>query len=236
MISSTDPDYLDTKLVKQGAKRMDPLFQELAGWIDQQFDTTVLNIYYDKIKFDKNRPRLSVIFEYYGDSRKFLDSLGNFDSNKQQAIAEKFNELLSVKHTSGKGLVARLLAKLTVSKFDTKRLLVIFDEFEPVARHEANFSIPKAAIERFKQEWASKHVWEIYREFETTIFFFHTDKQMEEAKADGTTQVMTQQYFDMLKKYDVFDYFNADSYSLAFDSKENFDANYESNWFYYSRR
>ena len=62
MIVSTEPDYLDTKLVKQGVKKLDPVFQELADWIHQKFDTKVLNIYYDKIDTDKDRPRLSIIF------------------------------------------------------------------------------------------------------------------------------------------------------------------------------
>jgi hypothetical protein len=39
MIVSSDPDYLDTKLVKQGIKKLDPTFQELADWININFET-----------------------------------------------------------------------------------------------------------------------------------------------------------------------------------------------------
>jgi len=83
---------------------------------------------------------------------------------------------------------------------------------------------------------ASKNVWEVYREFATTTYFFYTDKQIEDYINDGTTETMRQQYFDLLKKYDEFDYIKPDTYLLTFDSKENFDKSFESNWFYYSRR
>ncbi|MBP8115080.1 MAG: hypothetical protein KAY50_06975 [Chitinophagaceae bacterium] len=236
MIVSTDPDYLDTKLVKQGLKKLDPIFQELADWINQKFDTLVLNIYFNKIEVDKNRPRLSIIFEYYHDAIKFRDQIGNFDSNKQIMVAEKFKQILSKNTNTNNHLFARLFNKLKPSKFDTEKLLVIFDEFEPVAREEVNAKIPQTEIDRLKQEIASKNVWEIYREFATTTYFFYTDKQIEDYITDGTTQIMTQQYFDILKKYDEFDYIKPDTYFLTFDSKENFDKNFEGNWFWYSRR
>ena len=236
MIVSTDPDYLDTKLVKQGVKTLDPVFQELADWINQKFDTPVLNIYYHKIEVHTNTPRLNIIFEYYHDSIKYRDQIGNFDSGKQMMVAAKFKQILSGNTYANNNFFARIFNKLKALKFDTEKPLVIFDEFEPVAREEINAKIPQKEIDRLKQELASKNVWEIYREFATTTYFFYTDKQIEDYKTDGTTQKMTQQYFDILKKYDEFDYIKSDTNFLAFDSKENFDKNFESNWFWYSRR
>ena len=236
MIVSTDPDYLDTKLVKQGVKKLDSIFQELADWINQKFDTPVLNIYYDKIDVDKNRPRLSIIFEYYQSVQKFRDQIGNYETEKQNLIANQFRQVLKSKLIPSRIFFDRLFKKSYASQFDTDRLLVIFTAFEPIAREEVNHKIPQAEIDNLKQELTSKNVWEIYREFATTTYFFYTDKQIEDYKADGTTQMMTQQYFDILKKYDEFDYIKPDTYFLTFDSKENFDRNFESNWFYYSRR
>ena len=87
-----------------------------------------------------------------------------------------------------------------------------------------------------KHELNSKNIWEIYREFETTTFFFYTDKQLEQYLTDGTTEFLKKKYLDLLKKYDEFGYFNESIDFLNFDSKENFDQTYQSNWFYYSRR
>lgn len=236
MIVSTDPDYLDTKLVKQGVKKLDTIFQELADWINQKFDTPVLNIYYDKIDVDKNRPRLSIIFEYYQSVEKFRDQIGNYETEKQNLIADQFRQILKRKLIPSRSLFDRFFKNSYASQFDTDRLLVIYTAFEPIAREEVNHKIPQTEIDNLKQELTSLNVWEIYREFATTTYFFYTDKQIEDYKADGTTQMMTQQYFDILKKYDKFDYIKPDTYFLTFDSKENFDKNFESNWFWYSKR
>lgn len=235
MIVSTDPDYLDTKLLKQGKKQLDPIFKKLADWIYQKFDTPVLNIYYDKIDTDKNRPRLSIIFEYYHNVEKFRNHIGNYDTEKQNLIADQFKRILKNKSTPTQSLFVRLFKK-SQTPFYIDRLLVIFTAFEPIAREEVNHKIPQSEIEKLKQELAAKNVWEIYREFETTTYFFYTDEQIEDYKRDGTTDTMRKQYFDLLKKYDEFEYIKPDTYFLSFDSKENFDKNFESNWFWYSRR
>jgi hypothetical protein len=236
MIVSSDPDYSDTKLVKQGRKQLEPAFQELADWISEEFGTKPLNIYYDKIEIDKNRPRLNIIFEYYDSVPKFRDKIGNYDSAKQKMIADKFRQILVSEVGTNGNYFSRLFKKVEPPTYDTDRLLVIFDAFEPIAREEVNGKIPKATIENLKHELKSKNIWEIYPEFASTTYFFHTDQQIEDAKTNGTTEVMKKQYFDLLKKYDEFDYFKPDTYFLTFDSKENFDKTYQGNWFYYSRR
>ena len=236
MIVSTDPDYLDTKLVKQGVKQLDPIFQELSDWINKKFDTPVLNIYYDKIDTDKDRPRLRIIFEYYQNVEKFRDGIGNYETEKQNLIAAQFKLILKIKKIPRQSMFDRLFKKSQASRFDTDRLLVIFTGFDRIAIEEVNHKIPQSQIDKLKQELTSKNVWEVYREFATTTYFFYTDKQIEDYKIDGTTEILKQQYFDILKKYDEFNYINKDSYFLTFDSKENFDKNFKSNWFWYSRR
>lgn len=236
MISPTDPDYLDTKLVKQEIKQLTPIYQELADWILQRFDVEVLNIYYDKINTDKSRPRLSIIFEYGQDAEKLKDQIGNFDSKKQDLIADQFRKIVKNKSIKSPNLFERFFIKSNSDQFDTDRLLVVFTDFEPVARIEANRKIPQVEIDRLKQEWALKHVWEIYREFSMTTFFFYMESQMEEYQKDGTTEKMKQQYYMLLKQYDEFDYIKPYTDFLVFDSKENFDRSFRSSWFYYSRR
>jgi hypothetical protein len=236
MIVSSDPDYFDTKLVKQGKKHLEPVFQELADWIFETFGSRPLNVYYDKIEVDKNRPRLSIIFEHYEDVPKFRDKIGNYDSEKQKVIADKFRQLLKGGANANGNYFSRLFKKAEHSIYNTDRLLVIFTAFEPIAREETNGKIPKATIEKLKTELKSKNIWEIYPEFASTTYFFYTDQQIEEAKGNGTTEMMKKQYYDLLKKYDEFDYVKPDTFFLTFDSKENFDKTYQGNWFYYSRR
>lgn len=167
---------------------------------------------------------------------KFRDKFGNYDSAKQTIIADKFREILNRQGETDGNYFSRLFAKEHLQKYDTKRLLVIFAAFEPIAREEVNEKIPKETIDILKKKLASENIWEIYRQFSLTTYFFYTDKQIDEAKKNGTTEKMKQQYFEILKQHDEFDYIKRDTYFLTFDSKENFEKTYEGNWFYYARR
>ena len=72
--------------------------------------------------------------------------------------------------------------------------MIIFDAFEPIAREEINNNIPQIEIDNLKNEFMSKNIWEIYREFEATTFFFYTAKQIEDYTKDSTTKILKQQY------------------------------------------
>jgi hypothetical protein len=234
MVVSTDPDYIETKIIKRGHKQLDPIFQRLADWIDQTYGTPVLNIYYDKIEVDKNRPRLNIIFEFFPEAEKFKDKIRNFDPIKQKAVTDKFRVIL--KHpTSTSNLLSKLLNNLVPPRYNTKNLLVIFDSFEPIAREEANQNIPETEIEKLKTEIGMKDLWTIYRQFSVATFFFYTGQQLETYSTDGTTDSLKEKYYNLLKRYDEFGYINPDTYFIRFDTKENFDKNYQSSWFYYSR-
>ena len=237
MIVPSDKDYIETKLIKRGQAKLKPDFVHLGEWIENQYSVKVLNVYYDITTGAHNRPfpRLNIIFEHEKDELKFRDGiLGNFDSGKQQVIAGKFEELVNNRNTA----IAKLnnfFGRTERATYDTKSLLVIFDSFEPVAKHEANEAIPKNEIERLKVELNSEEIWEISRFGSRATVFFYTDQQAEKAKASDSLERLTSRYFQMVKRYDEFDYYDQESFSINADSKENFDKNFEGSWFYYYR-
>jgi len=218
MITPRDKDYKDTKLIKQGKKKLVSPFKELAEWISMTFEVNVLNVYYDRTERD-NRPIINVIFEYKLDERRFLaGDFGNYDPSKRKAITDKFKEF--VEHEN-------LL-------YDTKNISVIFSSFNPIAMDEANGRIPEEKIQELKIKINNRDLWEITRRFSFVTFFFYTDKQVEENLKIGMREKLSEEYYKVLKLYDEFGYFKSMSSSLAYmDSKENFDNNYQSNWYYY---
>ena len=242
MIVSTDPDYLDTKLVKQRLKKLDPFFQELAYWIQKKYASKLLNVYYDKI--ENHRPRLNIIFEFEEDTNKFKDNRGNFIADKQKAVKEKFDRILLGEPEKNKNFFSRIFTKAKSAvfdiadklKFDTDDLLVIFDTFEPVAKEEVNRNISQAQIDDLERELKTKNVWKIHREFSTTAIFFYTNDQIDQSVHDGTKDFIKEKYFGLLKSYDEFNYLKADDMFLTFDSKENFEETYQGNWFNYYKR
>ena len=231
MVDCFDPEYKETKLVKQGIKEIESDFKELAEWIITYYRTNVLNIYYDRIKPDKNRHRLNIIFEFLEEAERFKDHMGNFDTTKQKIVADKFQQLQGDK-SKGQNIFKRLFSSF---KFTTDRLFVIFTAFEPIAREDVTNSIPESRINHLQSEIALQELWKIYRQFSLTTFFFYKDEQLKVYSKDGTCDFLRQKYYNLLKEYDEFDYIKNDTYFIKFDTKENFDNNYQSSWFYYSR-
>lgn len=219
MIMPSDQDYLETKRLKKSGRPLASPFLELADWIASEYDVRVLNIRYDTVIPDK-RPRLNVILEWERDQKKFRDGRGNFDQVKQDSIVEQFKRLLAEQHV--RGIV-------------TDRLLVIFSAFEAVARIEANEKVTEADLDRLKRVLANPDLWHISRLFDSATFFFYTAAQAEGYDAKGLRKVYAEEYLRVVKPHDEFGYVAQTGILVAFDSKENFDTNYQSNWFYYYR-
>ena len=218
MIVPSDDDYQRTKRLKiEGSPPPSP-FKELADWILSRYGVPVLSIFYDT-GIPDDCPRLSVILEFDDDEQKFRHGpFGNFDKAKQDCVRKQFETLVSQQGHSG---------------FAVDRLFVVFAAFERVARIEANESVTEEEIKRLKQRLNNKDLWEISRFFDSVTFFFCTDAQVRAYEAKGLRGSYAREYARLIAPYDEFAYLQRRPILAHFDSKENFDANYESNWYYY---
>lgn len=219
MIIPSDKDYTQTKRIKQGINFLNLDFMELAEWINNEYEVSVLNIYYEiDHSGHKSRPKVEIIFEHKEDEMKFREGrLGNYHVDEQRKIAAKFNQLVA----SGKK-----------GKYDARDLFVYFSSFAPVALMEANNAIPTSDILRLKEEIGNPEIWHISKDLTATFFFF-TRQQSEAAKSSGYIHELSDKYFRVLNKYDEFGYLDKQTFSVRVDSKEVFDSQYQSNWFYY---
>jgi hypothetical protein len=218
MITCSDIEYKSTKLIKQGKRHLAPLFAELAQWISSTRNTNVLNIVYDTVSPD-DRPRLQIILELDSEMKKFREGeFGNFNQNEQKAISARFKELLTYHKISG---------------YNTVKLFVVFSAFSRLAKEDADSKITETQITDLKRRIGNPELWEISRCFGSVTFLFFTDAQAKKSDKDGLRKTYAERYFQMLKPHDEFGYLSATEYHVFFDSKENFDKNYESNWYYY---
>jgi hypothetical protein len=224
MIVPSDPDYVETKLVKHGRHVLAPLFKDLAGWISTRSPgTSVLNIYCDKVASTTEivLPRLSVIFEWESEVSTFRAADGmNYDRLKQAAVAAKLEELLNGRHEQ---------------PFDTKHLLVIFCAFEPVARLEAIWRVRPEQLTQLQNELNNPEIWKIRSDFGGLVVYLHTDVQLKRLEDELKTKC-SNAFARIMNAYDEFGYFRKQPAQVTFDSKENFEKSYEGNWFYYDRR
>lgn len=233
MIMPSDKDYKETKQIMLGKKAMKPEFKPLAEWIDKTYGVRTINIFYDTID-QGTRPRLEICFEHPRDKALFNEPNGiNFDSDKQKAIGNKFRETLKEQGRIQEGGLVELFQKPATVKYKTANIWVIYSDFESIARVEANESVPEEKVKALGKELNNEDIWEISRAFSGTTIFLYTDAQVKKYRNSELHKEWSDKYFNLLNQYDEFGYFKREFFSVYLDSKENFDNNYESNWYYY---
>jgi hypothetical protein len=225
MITSYDTEYQATKLVKQGDAILEPVLAELAAWIANKWGVSVVNVIYDLYgepgTMGKSKlPRLQVCVEHTRERRVFFDGL-NFDSDKQEKVGEHFKELVR-RHQSG-------------SRYRVERLLTVFSAFAPLARQEADSQVTEQDIGILMERIQNPNLWTIHRSFGHVTFFFYTGEQARAGTKASLDKAYADLYFGILKNYDKFCYMSRERFSVAFDSKENFDITYGSSWLAYDR-
>ncbi|MBR9861775.1 hypothetical protein GYB22_13735 [bacterium] len=219
MLSTKDLDYIDTKLVKQGKKVLNRAFVELIEWVDQEFQVRPINVYYDINKpFDN--PRINIVLETHTEEQEFRQkNKFSFDKKKQDAIKERFIEIINVH-----GLT---------NDFRVENLLVIFSSFAPISVSEATMSISRDSYNKFYKKYKTEFIWDIHQSGSGLIIFFYKKEDIEKLKNHKIILEIEEEYYKLIKPYDEFNYIRKTS--LYFDSKEKFEKSYNGNWMNYYR-
>ena len=218
MVTASDPEYLATKRIKLGQARLDGAAGELAAWIATTYGVTVLNVVCNARTASRG-PRLQIIVEHRTEAEKFHEGV-NFDPQKQRAIRDRYLEIIS---------------KDGSTKADVDGLFVVFSAFAPIAREETHSRVTDAEIAALLARIADPALWHISRCFSRVTFFFYTEEQLRRAEAAGKRGEYSRKYFELLAGRDEFGYLDRDGFLVDFDTKENFDANFQGSWFYYYR-
>ncbi len=233
MIMPSDKEYTQTKRIILGTEKMKPEFVPLAEWIDKTYDVKTINIIYDTL--DNKTPRIQICFEYEKEKNKFLThDISYFDKPKQKEIGEKFTEIikqqgLSRSHSS----ISNIFGLNKKGIYLTDNVFVIYGAFEPVAKLEATYKITQKQTEEFIKSFDNKDIWTISIGFSIPTFFMFTDEKVKEYDKPELKSMWADKYYDFVKPFDEFNYFKRADIQVYIDSKENFDNNYESNWYYY---
>ena len=234
MVASSDKEYKLAKRIKQKKNGIDSNFLELANWISEKYEVNVLNITHEIMTHD-NRIRIGIAVETENDEIKFKESderWANYNEKIQNEIAEKYLEICrTLEIPNGKsilGLTKKLKPKLN-------DVFVSASAFEPLAKEEANGLIPEPNIKELLAKLNNNNVWTLSRCFGSATLFVFNDEQKEKISKSDFFKELEKRYFELLKEYDEFDYWKRDDFKIGIDSKQNFDENYESSWFYYYR-
>ena len=208
MLRPSDQEYKITRLIKLGKNNMDEKFKAFADWINRKYLVRILNVYTDAL--DNGKLRLQLIFEHEADLSIFF-------------LKDRFTSLKWIANTIEKKY------KEVFHIANIQSVLVLFYAFEPLAKQEANTKISLATTTSIEEKYKIV-LWKIARFGEHVTFFFYTNSQLKKAKQSGLTVQLKQEYFEILKHFDEFDYFTLSNFNAVFDSKDNFDKNYNGNW------
>jgi hypothetical protein len=238
MMSFNDAIYQETKLIKQGKHILAPFSKELADYVSDYYNVTVLNILYDFIDCPEKTPRIGIIVEKPEEYYNFTElphGVGGYRKDCQTIVQEKFFSLLK-KYNSTQGFSIDDLFKkmnLTWEKVESKDTFVYFDYFLRTAKEEAAQNITREKRLQFITKYKTNPIWDIHIHTSSLIIFFYTEKQKDENMENTIFKEMCQEYYMLVKPFDEFGYFNADSITVHFDSKENIDENYMGSFQYY---
>lgn len=219
MITSFDPEYKDTIDIKRGEKTLPEISRLLIKWINREYEVSTINVYFDKIIPD-DRPRIQIIFENSDDNAKFRENgSGNYLIEKQNAISEKYIELVKELGLKDSHL--------------TENVFVCYSEFSSIYRSNIYNSVPKDQLDMLFEKYKNQHVWEIQVNGSGLIVFFFTNDEKNSRENDKMIEDLQTDYFSLLKPFDEFGYLNKTW--IKRESKEDFDNIYEGNWFFWSR-
>ncbi|WPO77073.1 hypothetical protein [Flavobacterium sp. KACC 22761] len=208
-------------------------FVPLAEWIDKTYEVKTINIIYDTL--DNKTPRIQICFEFEKEKSKFLtQGISYFDKTKQKAIGEKFAEIINQQGLSkSNNLISKILNSNNNGIYLTDNVFVVYGAFEPIAKIEATYKIKKEQTDKFINSFHNKDIWTISIGFTIPTFFMFTDEKVKEYDRSEIKKMWADKYYEFVKPFDEFNYFNRNDIQVFIDSKENFDKNYESNWYYY---
>ncbi len=212
MLSPSDSDYKLTSNVKLGLARMQQQFEPLAELIEAKYHQPVLNILLEEVGPDKLQ-RLQIVFERESARQTFLNADGFCDTQRQVAIAK----------------AAYRLGALVARKGD----FVIFSSFEPIARAEAVGKISAKEQARLIAALEGVPIWTFSIFLSYVTVMLETCQNVQESEARGWQAACRQAIQAAAQQHDRFGYIAETPVWIAFDSRENFEKNYQGNWQYF---
>lgn len=230
----SDDGYTDALRIRRGEGSLDPVFDGFVSSFANVFGVSPLTLITDTMPSRRASgvtPRLAVVLERTADARLFREPEGfNFDVEKQSETARLFAE-----HVPKTGLARRFGLPPRPRRMDwAEELFVHFDDFESTAkiaahddvdRHESDCFV--AALELGDRFWCTR------RFTGPPVVFVQTDEQAARLRQGGVPDQWADLYYALVRGHDEFGYIRRDEISIAVDSKETFDRDYASNWYYY---
>jgi hypothetical protein len=208
--------------------RLHPRFDGFVGRFRDRFGCAPVWLETDHV--EPATPRLDVVLERTRQYRGFLASEFRYDPRKQREVARLFAEELA-----GDDLRSIFGMPRGAARPPAEAIFVCFSDFERVAKAEAHEAVTSDELARFTSALglADDVFWCIQRFSGPPVVFVHTDEQAAGLKLSPDRDRWGDTYFALVRAHDEFGYLERSEIAINVDSKQNFDENYSSNWYYY---
>ena len=218
MYTLTDKSQFQARAIKQGKHNLASVHQEIMDWVTKQFGVRALDFACETRATSKGAQQqlVHLILETAEDVKQMQAHRAD-----NTLITERFLKYLTSAHSNN---ATPDTLKSNVFAGETNPFPEIIVTYRPLK--ELSRDLLEEMLEDEKRAILKtvENVWTISQH----VVFYYTDVQVKENLTNGTSTKISEALEQADKKYE----FNRSS-AYHFDSKESFDRDYESNWYYY---
>lgn len=213
-------DYEFMARVKKGEQEMVPPFVQLFTWIVEQYNIPVVYFILDRTEDSQHCTKLRMFVETMEDVKALMVEGGTLHSDFKfkREIQERFVRLMQ---ENGRE-----------SYYDLDHIVFTIWNFDALAREDAYKRSASEVEEYIIREYAWAPIHKVYTLFGLSVFY-ETDEQLASAWLIGLNDKIKEDFFQILKKHDDFNYFTPDNIDISFDSHENVEKNYQGSYYFY---
>ena len=211
--------YNIVKKYKNNEIELEPVEKDFVDLLNKKYNAKILCYFYNYvIQAYEKRPRLDIVIERTKDYNKFLDENLYFKTQIQNEILTEFKRLTVFNEIE-----------------NNKKIFVSFHNFEENAIIEAQGHIEDEDLKKIAESIDKENIWIIKKFFQGITIFLYRERTISLETKNTILELFKKQYFSKLKQFDEFNYCTLNSLNVKFDTKENFEENYQGSWFYYFR-
>lgn len=214
------PDYPQALAIKRGQAKLPAAFDDFARAFERTFGVRALMASTELVTTAAGTRRfLRVCLERSSEALEF------------HVGRERFGNVIPARQK----VAARLFAQS--SDVEASALTVTFWDCESHAIRATQTAVPEAAL----REWGSSlgldgEFWCVQSSgLGPPVVLLRTTAQATAYEGSRSLDEWSSSYYQLAREHDEFGYLGLEHCRIRVSSKENFDTNYESSWFYYWR-
>jgi hypothetical protein len=237
-MSAWNDEWLQPALaVRRGHMEVHPGFRDLQDAVEREFGARPLDVGFEAVTITPDpRMRLKLVFERSEDYHRYYvrDEQHNLD---QRVIA---NTLRLFREFGPPEIVESMKPRRSwlLGRATRPHVFIAAMDFESAYVMEVLGAVTDEALHSWETTLLPQGVfWCTARSGTggTPVVFTYTEEQARWCRDSGQPTTWSASYFEAARENDEFGLLLPKHCDVRVDSKENFDNNYESSWFYYWR-